>query len=260
MAKRPLVSIITATFNSEKTIRKAIESVLVQDYSRIEYIVADGESNDRTLEIAESYRDKFNQRGFGFRILSSSDTGIYAGMNKGISVANGELIGIVNSDDYYSPSIVRTAVKAYLKTGFDLFYAGINIVDGNGCFIRCKKPKRMRHYFTTRNWNHPTTFVPKRIYNIRAYDESFQYYGDWDFVLWVFKHFNNIVVYNRLLSNYRIGGKTTKQGFQKLKEKCRERYRGYRNNGCSRLYFMECILMDYGKEIVMRMMTPGLNK
>lgn len=254
MKEKPLVSIVTATFNSEKTVRQTIESVLNQNYDRIEYIIADGESEDGTLAVAESYREKFERRGFGFQILSSRDTGIYAGMNKGIAAAAGELVGIVNSDDYYSPAIVRTAAKEFMKTDFDLFYAGLNIVDSGNKTVRRKASRRMKHYYTTRHWNHPTTFVPKRIYDIRKYDESFQYYGDWDFVLWVFHNFDNISVCSRALSNYRLGGRSTCHGYSMLGKRCRERYRGYRNNGCSRLYMMECIVMDYGKEIVMRML------
>ncbi len=252
--KKPLVSIITSTFNSSRTVGKAIESVLGQTYDNIEYIIADGESSDDTVAVAQSYRRQFEKRGFHYSILCSRDTGIYAGMNKGISAANGELVGIVNSDDYYEPDIVKTVVRRYLKTDFDLFYADINIVSENGGSVRVKRSKLMKHYFTTRHWNHPTTFVPKRIYDIRKYDESFQYYGDWELMLWIFKNYQNVVVVNKVLSNYRLGGKTTHQGLDTMLKKFGERRRGYRTNGYSPFYDIECFCIDLGKEAFLRIL------
>lgn len=250
--QHPLVSIITSTFNSEQTVGKTIESVIAQTYDNIEYIIADGESTDHTIKVVESYRHRLEDRGIRYTVLCSKDTGMYAGMNKGIAVAKGELIGIVNSDDFYEPNMIETVVEEYNRTQFDLFYANLNIVDGDGRKIREKKSRKMKYYLTTRHWNHPTTFVPKRIYDIRRYDESFQYYGDWDFMLWIFKHYDNIDVFQKPLSNYKLGGKTTHPGIGILKEKCMERRRGYRNYGYSPLYFWECMFMDFGKEAVMR--------
>ncbi len=250
----PLVSIVTPTFNSEKTIRKTMDSVLVQSYRKIEYIIADGDSKDSTMDIVNEYRVRFEKKGYSIKIIRGRDGGMYSGMNKGIRLAAGEIIGIVNSDDFYEPDTVSTVVRVYNKTNFDLFYADLNIVDKHGNVMHTKKAEKMRKFCTTRYWNHPTTFVPKRLYDIRMYDESFQYYGDWDFVLWVFKNFKHIMVLHKPLSNFRLGGKTTHRNIKILHKKFIERYRGYRNNGYSRLYFFECVMMDYGKEIVMRIL------
>ena len=257
MGAEPLVSIVTSTYNSEKTVGRTIESVLGQTYSRIQYILADGASSDGTLQVAESYRALFEKRGFEYIILSSPDTGMYAGMNKGIAAAGGELGGIVNSDDFYEPKMAETAVRAYRKTGFDLFYADIHIVDEAGRKVQVKKSRRMKHYFTTRHWNHPTVFIPKRIYDIRRYDESFQYYGDWDLMLWIFKNYHNIVVLNRVLSNFTIGGKTTRRGMDMLWKKFLERRRAYRKNGYGFWYDAECFFMEFGKEAAVRVLGNG---
>jgi len=251
---RPLVSIVTPTFNSEGTVQRTMESVLNQTYPRIEYIIADGDSHDNTMEIVNGYKDKFLAKGYSFKIVMGKDNGMYSGMNKGIKQATGEIIGIVNSDDFYEPSMVSAAVKAYIKRNFDLLYSHLNIVDENDKVLRVKRAKEMHRFFTTRNWNHPTTFVPKRIYDVRMYDESFQYYGDWDFVLWIFKHYRNIVVLPKPLSNFRLGGKTTHQNMKILNKKFAERFRGYKRNGYSRIYVFECLFMDYGKEIIMRIL------
>ena len=102
----PKVSIITVCFNSEKTIRDTIESVLSQDYSIIEYIIIDGGSTDQTMSIVKEYEGKVSI------IVSEQDRGIYDAMNKGISLASGEIIGMLNSDDIY---INQHAVSDLIK-------------------------------------------------------------------------------------------------------------------------------------------------
>ena len=105
-----LVSIITVAYNSEKCIRKAIESVLNQTYPHIEYTIVDGLSKDNTVAVAKEYEEKFQEKGYTYRIVSEKDNGIYDAMNKGIRMATGELIGMINSDDWYEPIAVETAV------------------------------------------------------------------------------------------------------------------------------------------------------
>lgn len=251
--EKPLVSIITATFNSEKTVAKTIESVLNQTYDNIEYIISDGLSTDGTLEIAESYRVAFKDRGFRYQIISSKDDGIYSGINKGIKAAHGIIVGNVNSDDYYEPDIVQVAIEEYLKNPYHLFYADLNIVDSYEKLVRIKHAKKMNTYVTTRHWNHPTMFVPMRLYRKRLYDESYKYYADCDYMLWIYKYSDKIRVINRPLSNFRLGGASTQTDLKNSVAKAKERYRGYRRNGYSRIYFIECLCMDLGKDIVMRM-------
>lgn len=251
MHKKPLISIITASYNSEKTIRAAIESVLGQTYSKIEYIIADGGSTDRTVGIAEEYIPAFRKRGYRYEIISGRDGGIYSGMNKGISAAHGEVIGMVNSDDYYEDKAVEIAARAYAKTGFDLFYSDVVIFNGIGGRPLIKHARRMRHYYSTRFWNHPTTFIPKRIYDKRMYQESYRYYADWEMVLWIYRHYKKIAVVNIPVSNFRIGGETAGGNIGKCASKIKERYRAYRDNGFSRLYLLECIGMDFFKDMLL---------
>lgn len=254
-----LVSVITATYNSEATIKQAIESVLNQSYGNIEYIIADGKSTDRTIEIAESYRQQFSEKGYMYKIISEKDSGIYSGINKGISASNGVIVGNVNSDDYYNEKIVENAVMRYKEEKFDLFYADLNIVDKKGKVIRIKKVRKMNNLVTTRYWNHPTMFVSRRIYQKRLYDESFKYYADFDLTLWLYRHSKRITVINQTLSNFRLGGMSTQRNLKKSIEKAKERYRAYRNNGYSRIYLFECLFMDVGKDIVMRILENEEN-
>lgn len=97
----PLISIVTVSFNSEKTIRQTIESVLNQTYTNIEYNIVDGASTDRTVEIATQYKDDFEAKGIKYIITSEKDKGIYDAMNKGIARSHGEIVGLINSDDWY---------------------------------------------------------------------------------------------------------------------------------------------------------------
>ena len=97
------ISIITPCLNSAKTIRQTIESVLNQTYQDIEYIIVDGASTDGTLEIIQEYEDQFQGR---MQYVSEPDNGIYDAMNKGIRMSHGNVIGIINSDDFYEEDAV----------------------------------------------------------------------------------------------------------------------------------------------------------
>ena len=92
------ISIITATYNSEKTLRDTLDSILAQTYPDIESIIVDGASKDGTLDIVREYETKFQGR---MHWISEPDKGIYDAMNKGIKMASGDVIGVLNSDDFY---------------------------------------------------------------------------------------------------------------------------------------------------------------
>ena len=111
-----LVTIITVSYNSEKTIAKTIESVLNQTYSDIEYIIVDGASKDGTVKISESFIEKFNEKeGRTLEIVSEPDKGMYDALNKGAKMATGEIVGQINADDWYEPDAVEKMVKFYKK-------------------------------------------------------------------------------------------------------------------------------------------------
>ena len=103
-------SIITATYNSGKTLRDTMESVLGQTYRDIEYLIIDGASTDDTLAIVRSYESRFGGR---LRYLSEPDHGIYDAMNKGLRMATGDVVGILNSDDFYtSDGVLERVARA----------------------------------------------------------------------------------------------------------------------------------------------------
>lgn len=114
----PLVSIITVVRNGEKYLEQTIKSVLNQSYKNIEYLIIDGDSKDKTLKIIKKYNNKIDYW------VSQKDNGLWEAMNKGIKLAKGSIIGIINSDDTYNKNAVKIAVK-YLKKNFDFVFGSV---------------------------------------------------------------------------------------------------------------------------------------
>ena len=243
-----LVSLITVCFNSEKTIRHTIESVLNQTYSEIEYIIVDGLSKDNTIQIIHEFVEKFKEKNYALRVISEKDNGLYDAMNKGIALANGDLVGIINSDDWYEPNAVEIAVDTYHETRYDMFYADINLIKSNGNTV--VKRSKYDRFPTSRHWNHPTTFVTKKIYEEMGAFRCEGIHDDFDFVLRVRRAGKNIVIKNVVLANFRTGGTSNDKTLKKCVQRCKDRYRCYRNNQYSRLYFVECIAIEMLKLIL----------
>ena len=206
----PLFSIITVSFNSEKTIEKTIQSVLKQTFQDFEYIIVDGKSKDSTIEIVKRYEPIFNGK---LKWISESDTGIYNAMNKGIRMAQGEIIGIVNSDDCLEIDALETLVKVIkdnpdnrnkILTGEMLFH----YVDGTTQHFPTNF-KRYEYYSKRYRMgiNHPATFVPKMIYDkIGLFDEDFKLYADADFFIRCYEAGTDVCFINKVLSNMYDGG------------------------------------------------------
>mgnify|MGYP000371187973 CR=1 FL=1 len=118
--KNVLVSIITVSFNSDKTIKDTIESVLNQTDTNIEYIIVDGKSTDETIKIVKSFEKQFQEKGISYKWISEEDSGIYAAFNKGIKMSSGKWISFLGSDDIY----LNNAIELY-KNQIKKFYCNI---------------------------------------------------------------------------------------------------------------------------------------
>ena len=241
----PTVSIITVTYNSEKTLRHTIESVLAQTYTKIEYWIIDGASSDHTVEIAEAYRPKLQAKGIRYHILSEPDNGIYDAMNKGIRHATGEIIGIINRDDRYEPEAVQTAVETFQHTACDLMYANIRMYKADGSsFV---KKARTRKFQTSRDWNHPTTFVRAECYKKYPF-RKLGIHDDYGFFLQMRKQGKKIVTVDRVLADFHMGGASNHKDLKAAKKRIRDRYLYcYRINGYSRWYLIECVAIEAAK-------------
>lgn len=184
----PKVSIITVCFNSAKTIRDTIESVLSQDYPDIEYIVIDGGSSDETLAIVKEYADRIAV------IISERDRGIYDAMNKGVALANGDIVGMLNSDDVYiNEHAVSELMQTMHASKADSVFADLVIVDP----LDLSKVLRYydSSYFTPNKFRfgwmpaHPTFFVKKSLYDkVGPYSLDYKISADYEMLirlLWV---------------------------------------------------------------------------
>lgn len=203
-------SIITISYNSESTIAKTINSVLSQNCKDYEYIIVDGASTDHTLDIVKEFEPFFEGR---MRWISEPDSGIYNAMNKGIRLAKGEIIGIVNSDDWLESDVLETLVevlkdnpdnKNKILTGEMLFH----YVDGTTQHFPTSY-KRYEYYSKRYRMgiNHPATFVPKKIYDkIGLFDEEYKLYADADFVIRCYEAGVGVCFINKVLSNMCDGG------------------------------------------------------
>jgi len=161
------ISIITPSFNSGKTIEETIKSVLSQTYKDIEYIIIDGGSKDNTLEIIEKYKDKIS------KVVSEPDKGIYDGMNKGIKLATGEIVGILNSDDlYFDEFVIGKVAKAFKENDIDCLWGDlVYFKDDPNKFIRFWKAGSYKPGIFKTGWvpPHPTFFVKREIYEKYGY-------------------------------------------------------------------------------------------
>lgn len=243
-----LVTIVTIVYNCEDSIGKTIESVLDQTHKRIEYIIIDGASKDGTVAVAESYRKRLEERGIIYRVYSEPDEGIYDAMNKGISKATGEIIGILNSGDWYESSAVKTAVEELSNNKADLCFANIrmHMLDGK-TFV---KKARIRTYQTSRDWNHPTMFVKSDIYKANPF-RCRGIHDDYGTYLQMRKEGAKIITLDEVLANFYMGGVSNNKNLKAALRRIKDRYQWcYRVNGYSRFYIVECILVETAKMIL----------
>lgn len=243
-----LVSVITICFNSEAVIRKTIESVLAQSWPEVEYLIIDGASKDSTVAIAREYEAAFAEKGYSYQIFSEPDKGIYDAMNKGIRKASGDIIGLINSGDWYEPNAVQTAAEAYLADPYELFYADINLIKENGSVL--VKHSRYDSFPTSRHWNHPTMFVPRKTYEELGLYRCEGIHDDFEFFLRARRAGKKITIVNETLANFVTGGASNSKSLAKCKARCLDRYRDYRINGYSRLAIIECVGIEAAKFII----------
>ncbi len=165
------ISVITVTFNSAATVRDTLESVLKQEYKDYEYLVIDGCSKDNTVDIIKEYEPKFGGR---MKWVSEKDKGMYDGINKGIRMATGDVVGIINSDDFYH----RTDIFNIINRAFEE-NKGIQAIYGDVRFVNPDNLEKTVRYYSSKNWKpwrfrfgfmpaHPTFFT---------YKENFEKYG-----------------------------------------------------------------------------------
>jgi glycosyltransferase len=215
------ISIITATYNSEKHIESVIACIASQTYKNIEWVVVDGASKDATLKvIKENYTGELT-------ILSEPDKGIYDALNKGLALATGDIIGFLHSDDFFeNERVLQDIASQFERNSSDGVYGDLRYVnaDDTDKIVRYWKSKPFHKRLLQKGWMpaHPTLFLKKEVYQKHGnFDTSFKISADYDFMLRILK--DNTLKFNYLpqvITNMRVGGASNALGNiqQKMKE------------------------------------------
>ena len=220
-----LFSIVTVCYNSEKTIERTIKSVLNQTNKDYEYIIIDGGSTDRTLEIVMKYETIFDRK---LKYVSEKDNGIYDAMNKGISMARGELIGLLNSDDYYEPDALEI-----MKNRFDILEDKEKkhlVMYGFQRIVKDDKELAIEIYnhenLDKQMISHPTCFVSRDTYkDYGMFNTEYRSASDYDFMMRLYHKTDTVFVpIYRVITNFERGGMSASGVGQKETAMIRHEY------------------------------------
>ena len=225
------VSIITVCYNSEKTIESTIQSVMAQDYPYLEYIVVDGASKDGTLEILQKYQEGITT------LISEPDKGMYDAMNKGIKSATGQVIGILNSDDFFhDPQVISRVAKAFREEE-------IEAAIGDIVFVKEGAEEQVLRRYSARKWKparfawgymppHPSFFVKKTLFGkLGYYKTDYKIAADYELLIrFLLVNKINWMYLPHTTTKMRMGGKST-QGLKSLLTLNKEIARACKENG-----------------------------
>jgi glycosyltransferase involved in cell wall biosynthesis len=203
--EKSLVSIITITFNSERFIQETVQSVCKQSYENFEYIIQDGGSTDRTLEIIRSFEDP------RIKIFTESDNGIADAMNKAIQKAKGRFVGIIHSDDSYSPDAIELSLNAMQSTGARWSYGKLDYIDYSGKHLyeagTTFSLAKLKRFMLM---NHPTVFCERAMYDeFGNFNAKYRLAMDYDLVL-RFALRETPAYVDRPIARMRLGGESSK--------------------------------------------------
>ena len=199
------ISIITVCFNAEETIGDTIQSVLTQDYEDIEYIIVDGKSTDGTLEVIQSQQKRI-------QLISEKDQGIYDAMNKGINIASGDVIGILNADDVYKNNQVLKDVMNAFTENVSIVYGDIEYVKNNDVSKVVRKWKSGLFRPGKFKWGwmppHPGFFIKKSCYErYGLFNLNLSTSADYELMLRMLEVHNlNYIYISKIITSMRVGG------------------------------------------------------
>ena len=231
------ISIITVCYNSEKTISDCITSVVNQSYDNLEYIFIDGKSTDTTMEIIASFGDQI------FKVVSEKDKGMYDAINKGIRMASGDIIGVLNSDDYYTDELViEDGMSKFKEANADALYADLNYVDqiDTNNVVRYWKSGDYKPNSFLSGWMppHPTFFIRKEWYlKYGEYSLELVSAADYELMLrMVLKHGARLAYLPRVIVNMRVGGMSNSSLRNRLRANKEDR-KAWEMNGLTPKYY-----------------------
>lgn len=205
------ISIITATYNSSATIRDTMESVLAQSYDDWEHIIVDGASKDNTIDIINEFEPRYNGR---LKWISEPDNGIYDAMNKGINLASGDAIGILNSDDFYASDNVLSEIADNLNRA-DIVFGDLDFVESvdTSKIVRQWKGSPYKKGAFLKGWHpaHPTFYAKSKYFRqLGGFDTSFEVSADFELMLRFIEKAQLSTSYiPMVMVKMRIGGEST---------------------------------------------------
>ena len=233
------VSIITVCYNAEKTIEQTIQSVLSQTYLDVEYIVIDGFSVDRTIEIIDKYESKIA------KIISEKDMGMYDALNKGIQAAKGDIVGILNADDRFARNDIIEKIADYFKKNPET-----DCVIGDIAFVAKNNTEKISRYYSSAKFKptkfawgfmpaHPTFYCKREYFKkLGGYKIDFDIASDYELLIRFLKiHQLRYGYLNLLMVFMSKGGKSTR-GLKSTIKINREIKRACKMNGIYTNYFM----------------------
>lgn len=213
------ISVVTVVYNGENTIRDTIESVLSQTYDNVEYIIIDGGSTDATLDIVKKYSDKISV------VVSEPDNGIYDAMNKGIALASGEIVAILNADDYYVNSRVLENVANNYP--FELLATDTVIENKDDSVIFRASHFSNGSLYLRMPFMHPSTFINRDVYKrVGLYSRKYSLAADCDFLMRCLRFGVKLSILN-IDSVYMRSGGASDKGYLKGRK---EYFMAYRSN------------------------------
>ncbi|OCX53926.1 hypothetical protein BEL04_06505 [Mucilaginibacter sp. PPCGB 2223] len=226
----PLISIITINYNGDKYLEECIRSIIYQDYPNIEYIVIDGGSTDNSINIINKYRDNINV------FVSEKDEGISDAFNKGILRANGEIVGILNSDDLFADSAIKAVANAYLankKTG-GVYFGDIRYFNDEKTMELVANSADLWKYMSI---FHPSTFVTKNVYDeFGVYSKEYRYAMDCELIHRFLINKVPFIHISQTLANFRLGGTSDKNYINSYREFYKS-VKKYNPSYTAKLYF-----------------------
>lgn len=205
--KHPKISIITVSYNSAATIEDTIRSVTEQTYDNIEYIIVDGLSKDNTMEIVERYKDRIAT------VVSEKDDGIFFAFNKGVKLATGDVVGILNSDDFYTNNeVIAKLAQKFEETGADSVYGDLVYVDPDNTdkIVRYWQSRPYKRKLFEYGWMppHPTFFCKRELYEKHGdFNTWMKISNDYEIVLrFLYKRHATAAYIPEVLIKMRAGG------------------------------------------------------
>jgi glycosyltransferase len=226
------VSIITAVYNNQKHIAECVKSVVEQDYENLEYIIIDGNSSDNTLIRITPFEKGIKT------IVSEPDQGLYDALNKGVSIATGDVIGFLHSDDILpSKKVVSKIAQQFREGGFDAVYGDLQYVKESNLdtIVRNWKSCEFEKGMLRKGWMppHPSLYVKKKFYQkLGGFNINYKIAADYDWMLRLFSDSNLITSYiPEVIVKMRIGGKSN-GSIKGILQKTKEDYIALRENDC----------------------------